>query len=195
MLLPHLGFAYQELGQYDKAIATFEEARKLSPNDPAVAAYLIEANIAAKKYSAAADVAQAALAQNPDDLRLLRLQAQALRHERQGRPGARACSRMPCRRTATIRSLTSRWRRRTPTPSSGAQAVKVLQDAQAKFPAERPIAFELGAVFDKQKKFAEAEAAFRSGPRRAIRTMRQRSTTWATCLPSAANGSTNRSII
>ena len=60
MLLPHLGFAYQELGQFDKAIATFEEARKLAPNDPAVTGYLIQANIAAKKYGAAVELAQAA---------------------------------------------------------------------------------------------------------------------------------------
>ena len=33
ILLPHLGFAYQELGQYDKSIATFEQARRLSPKD------------------------------------------------------------------------------------------------------------------------------------------------------------------
>ena len=45
--------------------------------------------------------------------------------------------------------------------SRGPQAVKLLQDAQAKFPASTSIAFELGAVFDKQKKFAEAETAFR----------------------------------
>jgi tetratricopeptide (TPR) repeat protein len=43
----------------------------------------------------------------------------------------------------------------------GPQAVKVLQDAQAKFPKDNSIAFELGSVFDKQKKFADAEAAFR----------------------------------
>ena len=58
ILLPHLGFAYQELGQHDKAIAAFEEARSLSPKDPAVAGYLVEANIAAKKYGAAVDAAQ-----------------------------------------------------------------------------------------------------------------------------------------
>src|SRR3954468_2842574 len=75
VLLPHLGFAYQETGQYDKAVSTFDEARKLSPSDPAIAGYLIEANIAAKKYAAAVDAAKAALAQNPDDLRLTRLQA------------------------------------------------------------------------------------------------------------------------
>ena len=43
----------------------------------------------------------------------------------------------------------------------GPQAVRVLQDAQAKFPTVNAIAFELGTVFDKQKKFAEAESAFK----------------------------------
>ena len=43
----------------------------------------------------------------------------------------------------------------------GAQAVKVLQDAQSKFPAETGIAFELGTVLDRQRKFAESEAVFR----------------------------------
>ena len=37
----------------------------------------------------------------------------------------------------------------------------MLQDAQAKFPPDDGIAFELGTVFDKQKKFADAESAFR----------------------------------
>src|SRR5437773_2054263 len=39
----------------------------------------------------------------------------------------------------------------------GAQAVKVLQDAQSRFPNENLITFELGAVLDKQKRFADAE--------------------------------------
>src|SRR5205814_8108556 len=75
ILLPHLGFAYQETGQSDKAIAAFEEARRLAPSDPAIAGYLIEANIAAKKYGAAVDAARAALAQHPNDLRPRLLQA------------------------------------------------------------------------------------------------------------------------
>ena len=78
ILLPHLGFAYQETGQIDKAIATFEDARKRSPKDPALAVYLIEAQIAGKKYAAAIDTARAALVDSPFDLRLTRLQAQAL---------------------------------------------------------------------------------------------------------------------
>jgi len=45
--------------------------------------------------------------------------------------------------------------------SKGAQAVKVLQTAQARFPADMLLTFELGAILDKQKRHTEAEAAFR----------------------------------
>jgi tetratricopeptide (TPR) repeat protein len=37
----------------------------------------------------------------------------------------------------------------------------MLQTAQQKFPADTTISFELGAVLDKQKRFADAESAFR----------------------------------
>jgi tetratricopeptide (TPR) repeat protein len=160
LLLPHLGFAYQELGQVDKAIQTFEDARKLSPKDAAVSAYLVEANIAAKRYTAAVDVARQALADNPDDVRLVRLQARALRFAGKADQG--------------IALLEESVRKHGDDPSSyvalaqlysdadrGAQAVRVLQEAQAKFPDDTTIGFELGATFDKQKKYGDAEAAFK----------------------------------
>ena len=160
ILLPHLGFAYQELGQYDKAIATFEEARKLAPGDPAVAGYLIDAHLAAKKYGAAAEVAKAALSQNPNDLRLTRLQARALRLNGKADQGIalleEALKNHSSEPLAYI-SLAEIYSE----SDRGAQAVRVLQDAQAKFPTVNAIAFELGTVFDKQKKFAEAESAFK----------------------------------
>jgi tetratricopeptide (TPR) repeat protein len=160
LLLPHVAFAYQELGQYDKAIASFEDARRLSPKDPAVTGYLIEANMAGKKYAAAIDLARVALADHPNDLALMRLQAQALRHSGKADQGiallegavkTHADEPMAYVALAQLYADTTR----------GAQAVKVLQDAQAKFPRDNAIAFELGAAFDKQKKFADAEAAFR----------------------------------
>jgi tetratricopeptide (TPR) repeat protein len=160
LLLPHLGFAYQELGQYDKAIATFEDARRLSPKDPAIAAYLAEANIAAKRYSVAVDVTKAALADTPDDTRLVRLQAQALRQSGKSEQG--------------IALLEESVKKRADDPTAyialaqlytdierGAQAVKVLQEAQEKFPGDTTITFELGATFDRQKRFADAEATFK----------------------------------
>ena len=159
LLLPHLGFAYQELGQHDKAIATFEQARRLAPKDPAVAGYLVEANIAAKKYGAAVDVARAAAADHPDDLRLLRLVARAPRYwqAEQGHfPARRALKKHADEPTAYV-ALAQVYAE----ADRGAQAVKLLQEAQAKFPSDTAVSFELGAAFDKQKKFAESEAAFR----------------------------------
>ena len=49
MLLPHLGFAYQQLGQFDKAIAALQEAHKVTGGDPAVSFYLIQAQLSAKR--------------------------------------------------------------------------------------------------------------------------------------------------
>jgi tetratricopeptide (TPR) repeat protein len=161
MLLPHLGFAYQELGQHDKAIASFEEARRLAPKDANVAGYLVEANLAAKKYAAAADLARAAVAEHPDNIRLLRLQAQALRHTGKSDQGVALLEESlkkhaddPAAYVALAQLYTDVDR--------GAQAIKLLQDAQTKFPDDTSIAFEIGAVYDKQKKFAEAESAFKN---------------------------------
>jgi tetratricopeptide (TPR) repeat protein len=160
ILLPHLGFAYQELGHYDKAVASFEDARKLAPNDAAIAGYLIDAHLAAKKYGAAIDVAKAALAQHPNDLRLTRLEARALHLNGKSDQGIALMeealknhSGEPLAYIALAQLYTEAER--------GPQAVRVLQDAQQKFPAVNAIAFELGTAFDKQKKFAEAESAFK----------------------------------
>ena len=160
ILLPHLGFAYQETGQGEKAIAAFEEARRIAPTDPAIAGYLIEANISAKKYAAAVDVAKSALTQHPNDLRLTRLQAQALRHDGKADAGIALLEeavKYHAEDPVAYISLAQAYSE----AERGVQAVKVLQDAQGKFPSDDGIAFELGTVLDKQKKFAEAESAFR----------------------------------
>jgi len=160
MLLPHLAFAYQELGQFDKAIASFEEARKIAPNDPSIIGYLIQAQLAAKNYSAAAELARTARAQNPTDLRLARLESQALRRGGKVDQGlaileeiARAQTSDPAAQIALAQAYSE--------VNRPAQAVKVLQDAQLRFPDETAISFELGTVLDRQKKYAESETVFR----------------------------------
>jgi tetratricopeptide (TPR) repeat protein len=159
-LLPHLGFAYQELGQYDKAIAAFEEARRVSPNDASITGYLIQAQLAAKNYNAAAEIARAARAVRPTDLRLVRLESVALR--RSGKVDqsvalleefAQKNGESPEAHVALAQGYLDANR--------GAQAIKVLRDAQTRFPGETEITFELGAVLDRQKRYAESEAIFR----------------------------------
>jgi tetratricopeptide (TPR) repeat protein len=93
-------------------------------------------------------------------LRLLRLEARALRFSGKPEQG--------------IALLEGALKKRADDPSAyvalaqvyadadrGPQAVKLLQDAQAKFPSEATITFELGAAFDKLKRFSDAEATFR----------------------------------
>ena len=160
LLLPHLGFAYQELGDYDKAIAAFDDAHRLAPSDSSITAYLVQAHLSAKKYTSALDLVRKARAQNTDDLRFARLEAQALRQTGKG--------------DEAVSLLQDFVRQQPDKPESyvalaqiyldtkrGTDAVKMLQDAQQKFPADTTISFELGAVLDKQKRFADAESAFR----------------------------------
>ena len=90
-----------------------------SPSDPAIAGYLIEANIAAKKYGAAVDAAQGgAGAASRTICGSTRLQAQALRHDGKADAGHRAArgGGQAARRRAA--SPTSRSRRSTRTPSA-----------------------------------------------------------------------------
>ena len=90
LLLPHLGFAHQQLGQHEQAIAAFEEASKLAPSDTTLTGYLIEAHVAAKHYAQAAQLAAAARAAQPNELRLAQLEAQALRKDGKSAQGLTA---------------------------------------------------------------------------------------------------------
>jgi tetratricopeptide (TPR) repeat protein len=159
-LLPHLGFAYQQLGKFDAAITAFEEARKIDPDNLAVTTYLIQVNLAARKYAAAATLAHEARADRPDDLRLARLEASALRQAGKADQGIAVLQDILQRHEddpAAYMALAQGYS----DANRGAQAIKTLQDAQTRFPDEPLVTFELGAVLDKQKKFADAEAAFR----------------------------------
>lgn len=160
VLLPHLGLAYQQLREYDKALPIFEEAHRLSPKDSAITGYLVETNLAAKKYAAAVDVARRARADRPDDVRLASIEAQALRRSGKADQGiallegvVNANREQPYGYLALAQLYSESDR--------GAQAVGLLKSAQTKFPEDDSILFALGAVLDRLKRYADAEAAFK----------------------------------
>jgi tetratricopeptide (TPR) repeat protein len=160
LLLPHLGFAYQELRAYDKAIAAFEEAHRLAPTDVVITEYLVEANLAARRYAEAIDVARRARAGLPADLRLSRLEALALQRSGRAGEGLALLENMVRQHPGDPAAYIS-LARLCVDADRGARAIKVLQGAQARFPANTSVTFELGAALDKQKRYSDAEAVFR----------------------------------
>jgi tetratricopeptide (TPR) repeat protein len=77
-VLIQLGLAHQQLGEFDAAIAAFTAAEKLQPRDPDLDVYLVQAHLAARRFSRADELAREALARLPGQPRLVRLRAQAL---------------------------------------------------------------------------------------------------------------------
>lgn len=165
LLLPHLGFAYQQLGQFSQAIATFEELQKLAPQDATITGFLIQANLSAKRYAVALEQARAARGVHPSDLRFPRLESQALRESGKVDEGLAILEEVVKSR-ADDTDAHLMLARAYVDANRGPQAVRVLQDAQNRFPTEAAPSFELGAVFEKQKRYADAESAFKQALQR-----------------------------
>ncbi len=160
MLLQHLGFAYQELGQFDRAVASFESARKFAPTDPGLTLYLMQAHLAAKNYHQVLELSRAMRAQRPGDLRFARLESLALRRSgkiEQGLGVLEEIVRTQTRNADAVVALAEGYLDTNRAP----QATKLLQDAQSRFPDDAGILLQLGSAFDKQKKYAESEVVLR----------------------------------
>lgn len=165
LLLPHLGFSYLQLEQYPEAISAFEEAQKLAPQDPTVSGFLIQANLSAKRYAAAADLARAARTAHPKDLRFARLESQALRESGKVDQGLAILEDL-LKAQSDDADAHLMLARAYVDANRGSQAVRVLQDAQTKFPSDPSPSFELGAMLEKQKRYSDAEAAFKQALQR-----------------------------
>jgi tetratricopeptide (TPR) repeat protein len=78
MVLVQLGIAHQQLGEFDAAIASFNAARTLTPKDADLDAYVVQVNLAARRFDRAETLARESLSRTPDQPRMVRLRAQAL---------------------------------------------------------------------------------------------------------------------
>ncbi|MGE4056514.1 MAG: tetratricopeptide repeat protein, partial [Vicinamibacterales bacterium] len=160
MLLPSLGFAYQQIGQHDAAVRAFEEVHALAPQDVSLTGYLVEAHIAAKSPDRAVQVARDARAGRLDDIRLARLASEALNAAGRSNEAIAVFDDLIARQGDDPRvhlAAASVYLE----AERGSQAIKLLQEAQSRFPQDADVTFELGAVFERQEQYPEAEAAFR----------------------------------
>ncbi|HVB36964.1 MAG TPA: tetratricopeptide repeat protein, partial [Vicinamibacterales bacterium] len=158
LLLLHLGFAYEQLQQWDQALSSFEQARPYAPQGAEIDLYLCQVNLEAKRYQAAADLAEKGRKQHPDDVRFVGLEAQALRRTGKFDQGVQLLQdalKTHADDVSVYLSLAQLY-------SDGGQpdrGVTLLQSAMTKFPDDSRIPFELGTILDGQKKHKEAEAA------------------------------------
>jgi tetratricopeptide (TPR) repeat protein len=160
VLLPHLGFAYQQTGRFRDAVSIFEEALALSPGDASLTAYLVQSHLGLGEYTRAIELARASRSEHPDDLDLARLEASALSASGQGDEAIGLLDAFlqsqgdnPEAHVALARAYDDAGR--------GDQAIDVLESAEVRFPSLLGITFELGAAFERQSRYAEAEEAFR----------------------------------
>jgi predicted Zn-dependent protease len=77
-VLVQLGIAQQQLANWDGSIAAFAAAKSLTPDDPDIEAYLVQAHITARRFDRAEAIARESLSRDPDQPRMVRLRAQAL---------------------------------------------------------------------------------------------------------------------
>lgn len=158
--LVELGVAHQQLGEYEAAVAVFESARALVPDDARYEVYVAQALVSARQFDKADQLAQQALARSPGDPRFLRVRAQAL--SRAGR-GAEAI---------TLLEGASKAAARDPQIALGLadayaaekrydDAVRVVKEAAAQFGDGGPFALRLIGLYEEADRPADAERELR----------------------------------
>jgi tetratricopeptide (TPR) repeat protein len=160
LILTHLGFAYIEVGRQADAIAAFERAVTLDPQDADLKSYLAQAFVSAKQYEKALAMARGLRAANPADPRLARLEADALRGL--GRFDEGVTLLKPLADASTddltgVQALAEYYA----SERRYADAAAVLKAALAKTPDAVGLQFQYGAMLERNKQFPEAEKVFR----------------------------------
>lgn len=159
-LLVLVGFAHQERGEAEAAVACFERARTASPGEAVLDIYLAQALVRAGQGARALSLLEQARQSRPDDLRLVRLEAEALKL--QGETD-RAVARLEQEAARRPDHAESQLALAAFYASAKAfdRAARVLDEAERRFPGNVLVAFQRGALFEQQARYEEAEQAFR----------------------------------
>ena len=159
-LLARVAAAYQDLGDYNRAIAAYRDALQATPSDLGLQARLTQTYIDAGRLSEALEVVRGAQRVHPGNLTLTRLEADAL-----GKRGEvddaikvlRAALDANPDEPLSYVVLSDFYAARQRVDD----AVDVLESARQKFPDDLTILFHLGSVLERGRRFDDAERRFR----------------------------------
>jgi tetratricopeptide (TPR) repeat protein len=159
-VLIRLAYAYQELGEFDKAIATFERAQAVVGDAASTQPLLAQAYVAAGQHDRALALLRPARQARPDDERLLRVEAEALRSSGKA---DEAVALLAASRERFADDLDFQLGYATLLSQAGrpGEALAAFDAIEARFPGEPEVPFQRGAALERADRFDEAEAAFR----------------------------------
>lgn len=159
-VLVQLGIAQQQLANWEASIAAFTAAKSLTPGDPELDAYLVQANLTARRFDRAEAVAREALVRNPNQPRMVRLRAQALLKSGKTAEANKlledGVAQQPQSREYVV-GLADLYvdQKRTD------DALKVLEQARKLFGDDRALAMRVANAYEGGGRVAEAEQEFR----------------------------------
>jgi tetratricopeptide (TPR) repeat protein len=160
LLLTHLGFAYLETNRLPESVAAFERALALDPGDRAVPVYLGQALNTSKQFDKALVLARDLRTANPNDVRLARVEADALRGQGKVDEGAavlKAFADGPSAPVEAVQALGEFYA----SARRYAEAADLLKRAALAHPDDVGVLFQYAAMLERQKITAEAERVFR----------------------------------
>ena len=159
-LYVRLGLAYQEVGEFDHAVQQFQRAKDASGGEPMFDLYIAQAWLAAKDPARTLDVLAEARKARPDDSRFARLEADALAaqgqidralallREQVAQHGDRPEVHL------ALSALAAKEKRFD-------EATTALEAGARRFPTDVLFAFQRAALLEQQRRYDEAEQAFR----------------------------------
>ena len=155
-----LGFAHEQLGNFQVAAQIYENAIEVMPNNLAFQTRLARAYVEVERYEDATRVLVEARRQHPGDVSLVLIEAEI--HISRGNTDRSESllqelvetNRDDPRGVLALASFYSEYDRVE-------DAVELLETAQQRFPEDNSIRFQLGAAFEQNDRFLDAERAFR----------------------------------
>jgi tetratricopeptide (TPR) repeat protein len=158
----NLGLFHSSLGRYDEAIRAFTEVKAMSSErDANVEAMIIDSYRSAKNIDKALEYCQSALKELPDSRELQLLHASLIAEKGRVEEGVQSIQKLFTGNSQDLDDVIPTVVDIYQKAKKFDQAHTVLDGAIRRFPSEEKAYFLQGSVFEKQKKFNEAERAFR----------------------------------